>query len=450
MIFIRFLVFYFIIFVGGLYSVYNKIVLNKNPPNVRQNLQTLLVKLNNNNDFFKGRFFDFLKKNMDKSDSVFLREFSKLPHYSKDDYLQAGKSIITGVEKPKLQLPSFWKGLKNLRNDWSYSMMTGGSSKKPLKVYMDKYHASRMVFSFFRCWYLMGWRPGHKMLLVYPKGVYDLDMFEKFNRISILTGFEMFFFNDLSSLTLKQLENRLNTYKPDIIVIFPSSLNKISRAINNGNIYLKHCPPMINVSGETFLDCQKQNCQKAFPKSKIHDSYGSVELGEIAHEHYYGLKVFDHFAYVETIPSDDNKTEIIVTLHDHDYFPFFRYEMGDVLSLYNNVIFNIEGKSGNKVTVENLAIYPRNLNKFINGLNLNIVDIQFVISNSGNMTLYVIYGNYQHNNGLISRTFFDTFGVKINVISVIEIEHDYRRKYRVIKDERQDIEYAGGVIDKLN
>lgn len=443
--YLRSFLFYFILWFGKMLPIYREVVLNNgSPKKTRQNIEQLLRVLNTENNFFRNTFSDFLKMVADQNDEFFFDAFAKLPPLSKDDYLKAGKDIITGKEKPKLDLPSFFGGLKNLRKDWSFSMMTGGSSKKPLRVYMDKYHATRMAFSFFKCWYLMGWRPGHKMILIYPKGVYDLDLFEKFNTISHLTGCRVFFFEDERD-TLKQIAKTIDSYRPDLIITFPSSLNRMARALNRGDIFIDNHPKMINVSGETFLDCQKTNCQNAFPQTLIEDSYGSVELGEIAHETSYGLEVFSNFAYAETIPSSHGKEEIIVTIHDHAYFPFIKYKMGDILTLKNGFISDIEGKSTNHIEIGGLTIYPRDIDEFIKSLNLPITDVQLVIDTK--ITLKAI--SYENCESEIRSGFLKEFGLDVDVHIVREIQHDYKKKYRVIKDVRQEDEFAGGVIDKL-
>lgn len=446
MFYIRKAFFYFLLNVLNMYKTFNYVVKNNNI-NKREKLQNFIIKINSSNSFFKNKFDEFINKNKDVDDNIFFEEFSKLQCYSKDDYIKNSNKIVDNFDKSKeLNLSKFFNGIISLMGDFNHSMMTGGSSNKPLRVYMDKYHATRMAFTFFKCWWLMGWRPGNKIMMIYPRGVYDLEGFEKYNSLKYLTGFNIVLFNNLID-HINIIENEINNYKPDLIIIFPSPLNKISKLINDKKINLIHKPKWINVSGETFLDCQKLNCNKAFPQTIIHDSYGSVELGEIAHEDNNKLKVFDNIAYVETIPFDDKK-EIIVTIYDHHYFPFVKYKMGDLVEFDGNYIFDINGKSSNRIKLKNGYLYPRDLNKFINDLNINISDIKLIL-NKDNVLLKLVGTLSEEELKNVENLFYSRFGLECKATCVDIIDHDYRKKYRVIEDYRDDIEYAGGVIDKI-
>ena len=98
-----------------------------------------------------------------------------------------------------------------------------------------------------------------------------------------------------------------------MLLIFPSPLNLVAHTIRKYDLPLQHHPELLNVSGETFFDCQKKNIQDVFKRSIVEDSYGSVELGEIAHETRNGLEVFANVAYVETAPNENGKPEMIIT-----------------------------------------------------------------------------------------------------------------------------------------
>ena len=153
----------------------------------------------------------------------------------------------------------------------------------------------------------MGWRPGEKILVFYPRNTYNIDDLAKFNKIGWLSGFRIHLFDRIDKESIQDLVEELNSFRPKMLLVFPSPLNMIAETIRQHNLPLKHHPELINTSGETFFDCQRKNIASVFTKSKVEDSYGSVELGEIAHETEGGLEVFSNVSYVETAPNENGK-----------------------------------------------------------------------------------------------------------------------------------------------
>ena len=151
------------------------------------------------------------------------------------------------------------------------------------------------------------------MLVFYPGDTYYIDDMAKYNRFSWLTGFKIQLFKKIDLPTIRELVDEINQFKPQILLIFPSPLNMIADAIRKHDLPLQYHPDMINTSGETFFDCQRKNAQEVFSRSRIEDSYGSVELGEIAHETEDGLEIFANAAYVETETNAQGQPEMVIT-----------------------------------------------------------------------------------------------------------------------------------------
>ena len=226
----------------------------------------------------------------------------------------------------------------------------------------------------------MGWRPGERMLIFYPKNTYNIDDMVKFNRFSWLTGFRYHLFEHINEATVRGLVDELNRFRPKLLLVFPSPMNMVAHTIRKSNIRLDHQPELINVSGETFFDCQRRNIGSVFSRSKVEYSYGSVELGEIAHETAGGgLEVFANVAYVETEANEAGQPEMVVTrLHLAD-FPFIRYRMRDIAFVEQrrdtagcerNIITKIEGKDSNFILSDRgQRYYPSFFNSMVNQLN---------------------------------------------------------------------------------
>ena len=153
----------------------------------------------------------------------------------------------------------------------------------------------------------------------------------KFNPYSKWLGFRYHLFDKIDEATVRGLVDDINRYKPKLLLVFPSPMNMIAHTIRRYGLELKHQPALINVSGETFFDCQRKNIGDVFPNSKVEDSYGSVELGELAHEtDGGGLEIFANVAYVETEPNEAGQPEMVITRLKLTDFPFIRYKMKDI------------------------------------------------------------------------------------------------------------------------
>lgn len=457
--------------VRGLYrEVVEQDRLTNVKPQIRKDIQHLLASVNQNSPFFSGKFTQFLSDNADVNDEVFFAEYAKLPAFSKQDYAQAGvqmmpKELADKVDELELKFEKPVETFSRLRSgDFIMPMATGGSTSLPLKVQMTKHHMFSMLFTFFKCWYRMGWRPGEKMLVFYPRNTYNIDDLAEFNHLQWLSGFKIHLFDRIDKDTISGLVDELNSYKPKMLLVFPSPLNMIAETIRKHNLPLVHHPELINTSGETFFDCQRKNAASVFTGSKIEDSYGSVELGEIAHEVDDGLEVFSNVAYVETAPNENGKPEMIVTSLKMTEFPFIRYKMKDIADIEFStspngeerfVIKNIEGKDSNYIlSFSGERFYPSFFNRFVNELNAEFDDAiaEIKVYERGQREIEVTYivkeaADEDAIRDATVRSLNEKMGegMEYTVQFVDFIDHDYRRKYRVI-ERIGDVEYAGGIV----
>ncbi len=440
-------------------------------PQIRADLEELLAQATKNNPYFQGKFDEFLQTTQGTDDETFFAEFAKLPALSKQDYAEAGWSVMPTDVVSKLRdkgLPFDGKPLQFLsrlrKGNFLMPMATGGSTSSPLAVQMTKQHMFSMLFTFFKCWYRMGWRPGDRMLVFYPRNTYNIDDMAKYNRFSWLTGFRIHLFGKIDEPTIRELVSEINEFKPQIFLVFPSPLNMIADTIRKNDLKLEHHPEMINTSGETFFDCQRKNVQEVFSGSKIEDSYGSVELGEISHETDEGLEIFANAAYVETAPNEQGKPEMIITRLGLTDFPFIRYKMRDVADIEfikrpdgteRFVITRIEGKDSNYILSDGSEkYYPSFFNQFVNDLNEQfddrIVEIKVYERGQQELEVQFIVKDDELNDSIRVTTeqmLKDRISTQMqfDIKFVDFIDHDYRRKYRVI-ERIGDIEYAGGIV----
>jgi len=465
---------------AGVKKLYEEVVVEDRlrdiKPKIRTDLQSLLEKVNVENPFFKGKFDDFLEANSEADDETFFTAYSKLPALTKDDYANAGQSVMAGelatVDPASMELQIEGKPFDSVRRlrkgNYLMPMATGGSSSLPLVVHMTKQHMFSMLFTFFKCWYRMGWRPGEKMMIFYPKNTYNIDDMVKFNRFSWLTGFRYHLFDKIDETVVRGLVEDLNRFKPKLLLVFPSPMNMIAHTIRRFDLELKHHPELINVSGETFFDCQRRNIESVFTGSKVEDSYGSVELGEIAHETEGGLEVFANVAYVETQPNDAGQNEMVITRLLLNDFPFIRYKMKDVADVKfardssgneRFLITKIEGKDSNFIMSDSEErFYPSFFNEFVNELNQkfenSIIEIKVYERDMRDLEIQFIVTDETRHNEIADHTkelltAHVSQNMNIDVKFVDFIDHDYRRKYRVI-ERVGDVEFAGGIVGDAN
>ena len=441
--------------------------------NFRRELQHLLTEANNNNPFFKGRFSEFLANTKELTNDEFLVSYSQLPALTKQDYAEAGQSVMadrwSDINPAKLELQVQGKPVQAIqrlrKGNYLMPMATGGSTSLPLVVHMTKHHMFSMLFTFFKCWWRMGWRPGERMLVFYPKNTYNIDDMVKFNPYSKLLGFRYHLFDKIDEVAVRSLVEDINHYRPKLLLVFPSPMNMIAHTIRKCGLELKHQPELINVSGETFFDCQRKNIKDVFPLSKVEDSYGSVELGELAHEtEGGGLEIFADVAYVETEPNDTGQPEMVITRLKLTDFPFIRYKMKDIADVEfrrdadgkeKYVITKIEGKDSNYVLSDRgERFYPSFFNVLVNELNdlVHNAIIEIKVFERGQRELEIQYilrdDRYQvevsdETLRLLREHLSDLMDYDIRFVDFID--HDYRRKYRVI-ERVGDIEFAGGMV----
>jgi phenylacetate-coenzyme A ligase PaaK-like adenylate-forming protein len=310
----------------------------------------------------------------------------------------------------------------------------------------------------------MGWKMGERMMIFYPRNTYNIDDMVKLNRWGWLTGLHYQLFDRIDEQVVRDLVQAINRFRPKLLLVFPSPMNMVAHTIRRLNLPLEYHPPLINVSGETFFDCQRANIASVFTRSRIEDSYGSVELGEIAHETKGGLEVFANVAYVETRPTATGQKEMVVTrLHLTD-FPFIRYAMKDIADVAwvrdehrreLCLLTKIEGKESNFILApDGQRLYPSFFNRFVNELNAQhaggIIEINVLETDMQRLDMQLIVKDPAQGQRIVAAALSQLvkhFGeaMQYQVRCVDFVDHDYRRKYRVIQ-RAGDIEFAGGIV----
>lgn len=324
-----------------------------------ERLKRSILYAKNNIELYKKKYSN-LKKNFEIKDVCVL---------TKDELKKAGVDILNDKYRKNtddyiLDLnSSFFKVLKKVFMDRKFLVKTfsGGTTGTPLTCYKNKNQLINIVFQTIRSWSFMGYDMGDKVLIFYNShyeyGTYAI------NALSRLTGIKIFFFEKVSKIEALEFVKLLNNFNPDHIVSFPSYLADVTDIIEKENLRIKHFPKGIEVSGEKLFNQQRKKIEKVL-RSKVYNSYGSMEFGTVAHECRFnnGLHIYEDIVKVENMNLDGNKNNIIISRIDPRDETILRYNIGD----YGQVIYekcrcglkghklrNIEGRVDDYIILKN-------------------------------------------------------------------------------------------------
>jgi phenylacetate-CoA ligase len=211
--------------------------------------------------------------------------------------------------------------------DYIFNMSTGGTSGDPLICHKNKMTMFTDGLLFMKGWKMMGYELSDRVLIFYDS-YYNYDL-SWVNALAKINGLKLFFFEKLDEDKVRELVDEINRFKPKILVSFPSYVNYAARIIEEKGLEVKHSP-LIEVSGENLFPHQRKNAERAF-KTKVYDSYGSLELGMIAHEceHQNGLHIYEDIINIET-KKHKGKDAVMATRYDTESWPILNYLIGDL------------------------------------------------------------------------------------------------------------------------
>ena len=133
---------------------------------------------------------------------------------------------------------------------------------------------------------------------------------------------------------IKSYINYINTFKPDQIHAYPSSLYEISKKIIEFKAQI-YVPKAILTSGEQLYEWQRETIKLAFG-TDVFTFYGCREVNIIAQEckMHEGLHIMAENIILEVVNEKgenvyDEEGEIVVTDLSNYVFPFIRYKILD-------------------------------------------------------------------------------------------------------------------------
>lgn len=275
-------------------------------------------------------------------------KFKKLINHARDN-VPYYKNILDGIDRiedivcidflTKGRINKHNKELKarNITVNRFVSNSTSGSTGESLNFYIDSENFYRKAVSI-RGDSWAGLKYGKKTLLFWGadrdiennKSLYKKIKHKFITRNIIVSTYNM------SDSNLGNLIDKLNEYKPDVIVSYPTPLFYLAKFIEH-NKTENWVPKGIITSSETLFPFQRDKIEGIF-KSKVYNRYGSREFGHIASEceKHEGLHINADRFVLEIIDSDGNVCkpgelgEIVITDLDNYVFPMIRYKIGDL------------------------------------------------------------------------------------------------------------------------
>lgn len=220
-------------------------------------------------------------------------DIKKLPFISKDDLKNNfGENILP----------------KNYNKNNAHSYCTGGTTGKPLCLYTDFYTiTSAAIITLRELRYLKIPKKNIKFVHIGNINPNRIDLvvqklFEK--HLSFLPIIKKQLYLDVST-PLKEIINKLDRYKPDVILSYPAIFQHLAHLKRNG--YGTHIKPRLCWTAGAMLDeYTKASAQDSF-KCPLLNIYTSVEAAaDIAFECYDGTwHVHDDFFHLEAIDDQE-------------------------------------------------------------------------------------------------------------------------------------------------
>ncbi|MGP4843272.1 phenylacetate--CoA ligase family protein [Marinobacter sp. 1Y8] len=261
-----------------------------------------------------------IKNGIKSSDISGVEDLSLFPIITKDILRRNPRDFVSSIAKDTIKLS------------------TSGTSGKPIDIICSKadrtYHYA--FFSRLRHWF--GLNKNSKRATFFGR-IIVLPEQEKppFWRMDMAQNNLLMSSYHLSQANLIHYYRKLNIFKPDEVIGYPSSLYELARFIINRQLQPISCT-VVFTTAETLLDYQRKALEKAF-SAPIVDQYGCTEMAFFVSQCEYGT-VHNHpeHGILETVGStgeslNEEPGTVLATGLVNWTMPLIRYEVGDRLTL---------------------------------------------------------------------------------------------------------------------
>jgi len=236
---------------------------------------------------------------------------------------------------------------------------TGGSTGVPVRILQDAEYATwgeaTIRFFYLKLLGLEG-KVGKRVILwgserdIFRRSIgLKAKMINWINGITYLNSFCM------SSDDMKLYIQRINRLSPVYIRGYAGSLYQLAKFSRKQN-YTISSPSVIHSAAETLYPYMRREIEEAFG-CKVHDFYGSREVGAIAGECQRGrMHIFDFNNFIEIVDEKNRPVSIgkpgrviVTTLHNFS-MPLIRYEIGDLAEVGTLCLCGMNSPTIGKIT----------------------------------------------------------------------------------------------------
>lgn len=237
---------------------------------------------------------------------------------------------------------------------------TSGTTNFPLKVKRSIYSIIIDEACLKKHWYEQGVPLNPKIAILRGDVIAESSLIKKqywkylpLSRRLIMSSF------NLSNDTIGLYLNKLEEFKPDIILAYPSSITSLSKLALSASWHPNWDLKGVFTSGEQFLTTDRRVCEKVF--SRVFDHYGSAErVARLQQCRFGNYHLKNGYAKIDFLKSD-KKYEIIGTGYRNLAMPLSNYRTGDFVNelpsdescecgLSSPYIHSIEGRESGVLT----------------------------------------------------------------------------------------------------
>jgi phenylacetate-CoA ligase len=217
-----------------------------------------------------------------------------------------------------------------------YGRSTGGTTGTPLFYRISKNERFLSLALLYRGWRMAGYKYGDPMVFIAGSSlnISDISSFktiieERVRNIKKLSSF------DMTENNLFRYADIINTFKPDFIRGYPTSITFFADWLSKKNINI-YSPKAIFTTSEKLYPEMVSRIKRAF-NCEVFDGYGLNDGGLSAHECnlHRGFHIDTERSVLEVVNSDGLQTagkegRIIATSLTNFAMPFLRYDTGDI------------------------------------------------------------------------------------------------------------------------
>jgi phenylacetate-CoA ligase len=385
------------------------------------------------------RVFD--ERGLKPKDIKSFSDLKKLPYLTREIIKDNLKDLVARNYNPK-----------KLKVDSS-----SGTIKTPVNFYIEPKVVKALEWAFIsRLWSCVGYNAKKINRCVIIRGnIPQNGVYEYKGRDLILSSYRM------TEENMRRYIELMESFNPDFIQAYPSSIHLISKYILRNNIKLNLLKlKCILCSSENLYEDQKPEIENAFGV-RVYNHYGHSEQACLAgwceQRDYFHIQ--SEYGYTEIINEfgqdvcgEEEVGEVVATGFNNYVMPFIRYRTGDLVVNTNEkcscgrnykLIKKIEGRSQEFLVDEALTLMPASWAVFATKcIREKISGFQYVQNQPGKLVLNIQYHEIILDEEIkVVRKVFHSYypGIELEINFVEHIERTIRGKYKYLV-QRLDVE----------